>query len=299
MISIVIASVNANFLANVKENIKTTIGCEYEVISFDNSKGQFSLCHLYNLGAQKAKYELICYMHEDIELRTGNWGSIVSDLFINNNELGILGVVGSSYKALIPSGWAVENFSGETIAANYIQSYKRLNKEKEHIFKKPNADNPTNVACVDGFWFCTRKSIVLEIGFDEALLQGFHCYDIDFCINVGRNFNVAVTFDILIHHFSEGSFDKNWLGYALKVHKKWKAILPIIVRPISLKKQAVLEKRAFKSLIPMLLDDMYTVNKLFKLLNSYSNHKVINRLLYLKLKFYIIKSAIMHKNSNA
>ena len=297
MISIIIASVKKDLLANVSKNISETIGVEFEIISFDNSNGERGLCELYNLGAKKAKYDVLCFMHEDISLDTINWGSIVFELFNQDPKLGVLGVVGSSYKALVPSGWAVENLHGQTIFANYIQSYKHSNKRKELIYNKPSKDNPANVICVDGLWFCTRKSIALEVSFDEQLLHGFHCYDIDFCLNVGRYFNVAVTFDILIHHFSEGSFDKDWLTDSIKVHKKWESILPKFTTPITLKQQRVFEKRAFKTLIKNLLIQKTSLKRIFQMLKSYQGTKVMSTSLYLKLNYYTIKYYFLDNKS--
>src|ERR1700749_930895 len=120
MISIIISSANPSLLIQASKNIEDTIGVPYELVSFDNSGGQKGICEVYNLGIKKARYELLCFMHEDIEIETHGWGQVVIDQFNSDKELGLLGVAGSIYKTLTPSGW---HGTGNNIArANYIQS---------------------------------------------------------------------------------------------------------------------------------------------------------------------------------
>lgn len=289
MISIIICSVSEEMLANISLNIEKTIGVPYEIIAYDNSLGKKGICEVYNNGANIAKFEILCFTHEDIEYQTKDWGKIVLDIFYERQNVGIIGVVGSSYKASIPSGWGAEGFEGETTYSNYIQSYKRKNAKTELIHHNPGKENLANVSCVDGMWICTTKSIVMQKPFDEELLKGFHCYDIDFCLNVGQDYDVLVTFNILMRHFSEGSFDKHWLSDTLNIHEKWKNILPKITSDISKSKQEIIEKRAFKSLIKSFYKKNFPLKKVFETLRLYKKDKKISMLLYIKLHYYAFK----------
>jgi hypothetical protein len=289
MISIIICSVSQEMLANVSLNIEKTIGVPYEIIAFDNSLGKKGICEVYNDGAKKAKFEVLCFMHEDIEYQTNDWGNIVFDIFTKIEKIGVLGVVGSSYKASTPSGWGAEGFEGETTFSNYIQSYKRKNADTELIHHNPGKKDLARVACVDGMWICTTKSIVMKKPFDEKLLKGFHCYDIDFCLNVGQDLDVLVTFDILMRHFSEGSFDEHWLSDTLNVHEKWSSILPKITSEVSKLQQDTIEKRAFKGLIKHFLKENFTLKKIHDTLWSYRKNKKISLLVYIKLHYYAMK----------
>jgi hypothetical protein len=69
--------------------------------------------------------------------------------------------------------------------------------------------------------------------FDEKSLTGFHGYDIDYSLQVVSSFEVCVVFDVLLHHYSEGSFDKVWLENMIQLSKKWKEKLPFSVRKSS------------------------------------------------------------------
>lgn len=288
MISIVIASVKSDLLESVRRNISDTIGVDFEVISFDNSNGAMSLCEIYNQGAEKANYKIVCYMHEDIEFKTTNWGQIVLQLFNANEKLGIVGVAGSSYKPLTPSSWGSDSSKGLTTFSNYSQSNKKSNQNIEYFINNPGVGQLAKVVCVDGLWFCTKKAIALEKRFDEDVLKGFHCYDIDYCLNVGQDYDVCVTFDVFINHFSEGSYDENWLADTLKIHEKWKTILPKSLTHIGMDYQRNLEKMAFKKYILAMFKYNVLLKDVLKKIGEYKNANFMNYQLYLKLKFYAL-----------
>lgn len=50
MISVIIASADKAFLAKVSEDIKNTIGVEFEIIGFDNANAEKGICEVYNIG---------------------------------------------------------------------------------------------------------------------------------------------------------------------------------------------------------------------------------------------------------
>lgn len=223
MISIIISTYQPNFLKALEINIEKTIGVPYEIIAIENHNLK-GICEVYNTGATRAKYNILCFCHEDILFNSQNWGKTVLEIFNNDFNLGLLGVAGSAYKSVIPAGWAI---MPEARAVNLIQHYKYSTSPTHHHYENPKQESLTPVTCIDGVWMCTRKKIALELKFDEITFKNFHCYDIDFSLSVFNKYKVAVTFDILIEHFSEGRNDKNWIIENIKLHKKWKNILPI------------------------------------------------------------------------
>ncbi|RYE18702.1 MAG: hypothetical protein EOP45_13720, partial [Sphingobacteriaceae bacterium] len=218
MISIVICSRDVIVLAAVSRNVAETIGVPYEIIAIDNSKSQYTIFQAYNRGIEQSKYEFLCFMHEDISFKTANWGLLVYKLFDENQKLGLLGVAGSSYKTFIPSGW-IAAYAEIAGYVNLLQSFKDK-REDLHSYANPKDEKLAKVISVDGVWFCTRKSIAAKVRFDEHTFKGFHCYDVDFSLTVGQQYDVAVTLEILINHFSEGSFDENWAAETIKLHNK-------------------------------------------------------------------------------
>ncbi|MBP8067249.1 MAG: hypothetical protein KAY27_01685 [Pedobacter sp.] len=288
MISIIIASVKEDLLANVSQNIRDTIGVEFEIISFDNANGKYGLCELYNIGAQRAKFDHLCFMHEDIKMKTKDWGKVVLEHFSNCPKLGVLGVAGSTYKSSAPSGWGIGN-EPNTELYNYLQSFKEENKPSIHAYLNRTKVKLQNVATVDGMWFCTTKKIALRHGFDEKLFRGFHCYDLDFCLNVGRAFDISVTFNILMEHFSEGGYNKQWFIETLKFQEKWQYMLPKSVATISNRTKRTIEKRAYLILFERLINLGFEKEYIRKFLKFDKRNTNMNLWLYIKLKYYLTR----------
>lgn len=289
MISIVICSANPLFLKNAITNIEATIGVPYEIISYENSDGKKGICEIYNDGAKMAKNEIICYMHEDLDIRTCNWGSKIVELFHEDSKLGLVGVVGSAYKSYAPSGWAADNSTPNTILCNYIQSFKRTQQPSVHYERNPDNLPKANVICIDGLWFCTLKKIVAEYPFDQEMLKGFHGYDIDYSLNVSQKYNVIVTFDILMEHFSEGGYNEEWVEDTFKIHNKWQHTLPRSMVALTERQQTILEKRAYKEMLEKMSLLGYNFKQLASFLSTYFKKGGMSTLQYLKLLYYTLK----------
>lgn len=273
MISIVICSANAQALDQVKRNIESTIGVPFEIIAFNNSDGKKGICEIYNEGALKAKSEILCFMHEDIELRTPNWGVKLIELFAKNSKLGLLGVAGGGYKSVVPSSWYNADLekNGEFYCC-LIQGFKYTGRPDLYDYRNPKNEKLSRVACVDGCWMSTRKSIALKYPFDEKLLKSFHGYDLDFSLSVNQEYEVAVTYEILLKHFSEGNFGQVWMEDTLKLHKKWSWILPVNTDQLEDKTLKRYERRAFKIFFQRMLDDGYSYSQLMTIIwNSRSS----------------------------
>ena len=70
MISVVICSINKILAEQVSKNIHDTIGVPFELIVIDNNLLKKGIAHVYNLGAGRAKYDVICFVHEDVLFQT-------------------------------------------------------------------------------------------------------------------------------------------------------------------------------------------------------------------------------------
>lgn len=93
MISIIISTNHQERLKNISDDIKKTIGkIDYEIIDIFNPK-RYSLCEAYNIGVEKSKYHYLCFVHDDVIFRTNNWGERLVDLFENDPQIGLVGVV--------------------------------------------------------------------------------------------------------------------------------------------------------------------------------------------------------------
>ncbi|MDN3550160.1 glycosyltransferase [Mucilaginibacter aquaedulcis] len=294
MISIIICSANKTLLNEVSKNIEETVGLPYEIIAIDNSSGKKGICEVYNQAAQKAQFEALCFMHEDIIIETKNWGSIVNKLFKANPDLGLLGVAGGAYKALAPSGW--QTFGDINIYMHILQGFKF--KQKESLLVNHNPDNQKlpAVAGVDGVWFATTRKIWNEVKFDEKTFTGFHAYDVDFSLAVGQKYKVAVTYDVLLTHLSEGNYDSTWVYESMKLHKKWSKHLPLNIQRLTPKQQMLAEKITFKKFTEQLIEYKLSLKLAYTILWQDNRYATTNFKLFAKLNFYLFKLMLSSKN---
>lgn len=259
MISVIICSVNKQELERVSLNISKTIGVDFEIVSINNTDNKYGICEAYNKGAALAKGDIFCFVHEDVSFETNHWGLLVQN-HLADKKIGIIGVAGGSSKSLVPWSWSPVIFNSEI---NIVQYHKGLNESAEKISKTHSPQNTSsikNVVALDGVWLCVRRDVFNQFKFDTKTFKGFHGYDMDFSLQIGTKYNVAVVFDILIHHYSSGSFNKDWLQSAIKLSDKWKGDLPKSVGTLT-KQELILQQWAcMKLFIGELLNFKY--NKL-------------------------------------
>lgn len=283
MLSIIISSVKTDHLDQIKRNIELTVGIPYEIISIDNRNAERGLCAVYNSAAKKAKFEFLCFMHEDIEIKTAGWGKKVIDHFKKDKLLGLIGVIGSAYKSSIFSGWAPYGDTPSTIDyGTLIQSYKHQNIPTAHYYSNPENAIIREAAVLDGVWLCTRKTVFEKHPFDEHTFNGFHCYDIDLSLSISRNFKVAVIFDVLLEHYSEGKFDREWAEATFALHKKWANYLPLNKVDFNKKETLYCEKKFFRNAMIELSKLNYSSKEILAVLNM-SKIKQLSHFVYIKL----------------
>ncbi|MBX9782832.1 MAG: glycosyltransferase family protein [Chitinophagaceae bacterium] len=222
MISIIICSVNPGYLKAVSENIKTTIGLPYELLVTDNRNSNKGICKVYNEAAAKAKNDMLCFLHEDVCFHTMNWGQLLITI-LSDKSVGLVGISGSGYKSAYPGSWTA--CRKDYYRVNTIQHFKHL-KGDVQTKCNPFDETESEVAVIDGVLMAGRKKIWQEHPFDEVMFAGFHGYDLDWSLSVGTNCKVVVTHRILLEHFSEGSYTKEWIASCFAVQRKWKHCLP-------------------------------------------------------------------------
>lgn len=222
MVSIIISSRNPLLLQQVSENIKETIGVDFEIISIVNPNGKISVCNAYNEGAKKAQYPFLCFCHEDILIHTQNWGELLISHF-KKKDVSLIGILGNTIKTKIPSG--VYSSVQNTNRINQLQRLKDYSTA--HYYTNPLNEIVSEVTVLDGMFLATKKQYWQKQSFDEQLLDGFHGYDIDFSLSMGKLGKVIVIYDILIEHFSFGGNTAGWLKSQFSLVKKWKNQLPM------------------------------------------------------------------------
>ena len=226
MISCIICSRHSDIPTVLKENIASTIGCEYEVVIIDNSKNEYSIFSAYNAGVRQSKGDTLCFMHEDITYHTPNWGKEVECYFTKYPQVGLIGVAGTHYLSSLPSGW----WETEILSGNLIQGYSENGVYKtRHDYWANSRNNPTMVVAVDGLWMCIPRKMFEEIRWDDINLNGFHGYDVDMSLQIWNiGYEVHIVWDVLLEHRSQGNLEAKFYEIYERLWTKWGNCLPMI-----------------------------------------------------------------------
>ena len=211
MISIIISSYQPEYFAALEKNIAATVGVPYEIIKIDNP-GLMGICSAYNTGAKQAKFENLLFIHEDILFHTQNWGEKLIN-HLEDPETGIIGLAGSDYVPVAPSGWFVKGHS-------YIHLLQNNKSHTQPELINATTQNKQSVFALDGVFLAMKKEKFEDFRFDEKI-AGFHAYDLDISLRFAKKYQNYVIGDILIEHFSNGNPDKAFFEENILVRKKY------------------------------------------------------------------------------
>ncbi|MFR9603818.1 MAG: glycosyltransferase [Rikenellaceae bacterium] len=221
MITFICCSVNPTLAAKLNENIAQTAGVPFEFIAYDNRVDGYGICRVYNNCAKDAKYDYLCFVHEDVIIKSNDWAAkIIAKL--QESDCGVIGFAGSAIKHQSYSGWGCLH---EATRINVIQHRKNGNITRE--LHNPREEEFSQVITLDGLCLFARRDVWQHNQFDEVLLDRFHCYDLDFALSVAQNYKNYVCFTLDIEHLSTGSFNEQWVEATRKLHQKWQDRLPM------------------------------------------------------------------------
>ena len=106
MINIIICSRHKEISSELRTNLQSTIGVDFELIVVDNSQNIYSIFQAYNEGVKRSCYPYLCFMHEDILFHTQDWGEKVMAHF-EDTKVGLIGVAGGHCMLNTPSSCGV------------------------------------------------------------------------------------------------------------------------------------------------------------------------------------------------
>ena len=299
MISIIICSANETVLQKALDSVKDTIGVPYEAIVVENREGKYGLSEAYNKGVTKATHDVFCFMHEDVCFETNDWGVKVLN-YLCDKSIGLIGLAGGDTKGYVPSSWSSFIFASEV---SIIQHFKHQNKPPQRICRTGYSEDVSAikpVASMDGVWMCTRRDVYEQCRFDDKTFKHFHGYDIDFSLQVFMKYKVCVVFDIILHHYSEGSYTLDWLKNMILVTDKWKHKLPVSVRSLSEHDYLIQHWTAMVRFIDKLIEFEYKLPLVYYYICRYSFNRYfrIRQFLYsFKYAFQTFYLAKKHADS--
>ena len=251
LISLIICARTKAISPALQANIDATIGVGYELVVIDNSANRYSIFEAYNIGVSKSTFPYLCFMHDDIEYHTQNWGQKTLGYF-EDEKTGAIGMAGSPYAPAMPGSWW-----GNGLVNEYILPVSDSNAGPR-IKTTGTAGRFSEVVTLDGIWMCIRKSIFSKIAFDEKNYRGFHFYDVDIAIQINRlGYKLYCAFDVLISHYSVGNMNQNWIDNALVFNTKWRGDLPISCIPLTYAQKCEAELKTLQEFINTMLYNNY------------------------------------------
>ena len=270
MLSIIISSYQPDYFSALEKNIAETCGIPYEIIKIDNP-GLMAIFEADNKGAEKAIYDNLLFLHEDVEFETRDWGSILIDYF-KNTKTGVVGVAGNNYIPNCPFAWW-DSFENNIVHINQYLGQK--------FYRGSSIEHDKKVYCLDGVFLACTKKVYGEFLFDERI-NGFHGYDLNFSARVSGKYENWVTSKIMIRHYSGGTADKEWFLNMIKYRKTF-------TKPNSQKIDKKKEAFFFSKYMDYLDAFQFSKTEKRKYLRPYISPKFIGRKLAIKtfLDYYL------------
>ena len=301
MISLIVCSRNIVLPLEFVENIKRTIGVDYEIISIDNSQNKYSIFSAYHLGVKLSKSDYLCFIHDYVFFHTQNWGQKVID-HLNIPETGIIGLAGGDALTRVPSDWSALNPS-----VNIIHTDKHGIEPQEIVhFPKNYKKSSRSVVLLDGVFMCMNRAFFEKISFDEHI-GGFHGYDYDISIqSFMAGYTNYVIYDVIVEHFSKGNMDATYFRTLKKIFEKWEEYLPLFERNITKEEQnhllPQLETKRLNKLIKRLVRSGMPSRETAEIISIYTkkiNSKTAVFLLnFIRIRIFFIRITSTLRNKN-
>ena len=235
MISIIICSRTKDISNDLSENIKNSIGFEYELVVIDNSENRYSIFEAYNLGIERSKGKYLCFVHDDILFHTPNWGVISEEIFRQDSQIGLIGVAGAKTKTKMPSlWWSCPKEDKITFIIQHIP-----NQATERWSSGFEKENWVEVMAIDGVFMVMRKDERIRF---SSEMKGFHNYDLNLSFECRKlGYKIMVTNEILIEHCSLGTIKGEWVDSTYDYYSLYKNSWPLILanNPVNKKQEIV------------------------------------------------------------
>lgn len=255
MFSVIICSISQERLSAVIRNIQETIGVPCEIIGIDNRMDNRPIAQVYNEGARRARYPFLFFVHEDVKFHTQGWGRVIAEK-LQEPDCGVIGFAGSKVKLKTYTAWGTRDEWSHVLM--FQGGLGKTYLGVSHVY----TEEPfSEVITLDGLGMFVKKCLWRQYPFDEQMLTGFHCYDLDFSLHIAatrcyKNY-VCCSPKVLIEHFSIGSYNKDWFEDTFRLHRqKWQTFLPLTTDDIRLERKLLqrLEEKWFHKFVRQILE---------------------------------------------
>lgn len=181
----------------------------YELILIDNRDNKYNIFTGYNYGVSQSTTNTIVFIHEDVRFKDSKWLSKLNTVL--SGDVGTVGVIGSKTLKKNLTWWDSEK---QHRYGKIIHGDRNIVTQLEKV-----SQNGVEVVSVDGVFLATTRSCFNSVGgFDTHTYEGFHLYDIDYCVACrAKGYKVKVV-DILIQHLYTGNWEKDSSYFKSRVY---------------------------------------------------------------------------------
>jgi hypothetical protein len=217
MFSVVICSISQpkfQAVAGQWQRAMERAGEPWEIVGVGDAK---SLCDGYRRGLAASHGEIVVFSHDDIELWSDDF---VQRLKHHLATYDVVGVAGTT--RLVGANWFE---SGPPYSVGQVAHY-HSNEPCGLMLYGGIRRVVGGIQALDGLLLAFRRPVIEHIGWDAETFTGFHMYDLDATYRAHRaGYKLAVALDLLVCHFSGGSYDARWAQYAQAFLQKHGATL--------------------------------------------------------------------------
>ena len=223
-ISVLLCSRDPLALSQVKTNLVFSSSSQLEIIPVDNSQNQYGICAAYNLAAGQSTGDILVFMHEDVFMMEMGWDQVLISKFMQNSDLGVLGLAGTQILYPDPPLWTRAGMPW--LAGRIVHDLASQDKYMMTFFGAPG-EADRQVVTVDGLWFAVRRDIWEQCPFNADDFPAFHFYEHDFCMRARYLGQIWVSQDIMVKHLSGGNFGPAWQNASQKFREIYGHLLPL------------------------------------------------------------------------
>jgi hypothetical protein len=208
--SVIVCSISPEKFTAVSENYRRLLsGVAYEIIGIHDAR---SLCEGYNRGVRQSRGDILVFSHDDIEIVSPDFAARLIHNLATSDLVGVAGTTKLSVGKWSSSGWP--HTHGQVCHRNPDGTLK-------HTLCGPGFGSVGGIQALDGLLFAGWRKTFENVGFDEETFDGWHFYDLDFTFRAWlAGFRLCVSYELMVLHDSEGSYDADWSLYEQRFLKK-------------------------------------------------------------------------------
>jgi GT2 family glycosyltransferase len=174
-----------------------------------------SLAAGYAEGLRRANGDIVVFSHDDVEVLIEGFAERLRAHLARTDIVGVAGATDVRGPA-----WA---HAGHPYLHGAV-GYATHRGFEAHVY---STQGPlvAGARVLDGVLLATRREVAARVGWDAVAFDGFHGYDIDFCLRAGaQGHRLGVACDLGVLHRSQGEFDARWETYARKLMRRHAAL---------------------------------------------------------------------------